>query len=253
MKKNLLFLLVTIMFTNCTETASDEKENADPLLSGITFYNEASDWYGFVDHNGIIDLNEGQKKEGISLAWYLGFADLKYSIDTVDVSTKKIKINMYADTLSTLVFENETCKLKMCRLDKIQTVYQKNKDVIYTFEDILTKDKDGADVKVDKNGIYGDGSYVVIMRSGRLDWLFELDNYKIKAKRIEKTYGEMSEATEVVLIDETYDYSRMENEVIFTNTNSKLYGKLNTTDMTLELTQLAPLKKNLGTFKLKEK
>lgn len=250
MKKNLLFLLVAAMFTNCTENTGDE--NADPLLTGITFYYEANDWYKDIEGERVYDLNEGQKKDNISLAWYLGITDLEYSKDTVDVATKKIKTNMYADTLSILTLGNETCKFKMCRLDKIQIIYQKDQDIVYTFQDALTKDEYGADVKVDKDGIYGDGSYVVIMRSGGLDWLFELNNYKIKAKRIEQKYAEMSEATEVVLIDETYDYTRVEDEVIFTNTNSKLYGKLNTTNMTLELTQIAPTKKNLGTFKLKE-
>lgn len=251
MKKILLLLLVAGMFTNCTENTSNERENVDPLLSGITFYYSTDTMFPEREKVGSLP-STGYNRD---LHEFLMSFKLKHTNDTIQESKVKVYKDTYTDTISSIKFDGDACLFNVVESKRVYDTYRADKTINYTFSSGVLN-INGWDIEIDKEGIYSnysfDGTSSTRENLG-LKKIFSLNDYKIRAERLQLEDSEKSDSISTLLSNDKYSFVRNENEVIFTSGGSKLYGKLNTTDMTLELTQIAPLKKNLGTFKLKEK
>lgn len=251
MKKILLILSVVSLLYSCTE--NDGNENADPLLSGITFYQEdispVRSYGGSYSNSLLVD-----GYYNTDLDYFIRLFDITYDTDTIK-SLKKIADNVYSDTLYALSFNSSKCQMRISKYDKIQIGYREQKIVSYVFPYVEKYNYQGSyrSILIDQNGIYSNlfNPNGDIQRSS-MDCIFKLDNYKLKTEELIRKYDEITKGDELCFANETYNYIRTDEEVILTNDDKKVYGKLNTTHMTLELTQIAPTKKNLGTFKLKE-
>lgn len=253
MKKILLLLLVAGMFTNCTENTSNERENVDPLLSGITFYYSTDTMFPerekVGEPSGII-INSGGE-----LWKFISRFSLSYTEKKMSEPKRVVYKDTWVDTISSIKFSGDYCVFNREECKRIYDIYHIDEITVYTFnEDMRTVN--GWEVKVDKDGIYSNYSLDggLSTRGGlNLKKLFSLNDFQREVKSGFDEKSEKKDSISTLLSNDKYSFVRNENEVIFTSGGSKLYGKLNTTDMTLELTQIAPLKKNLGTFKLKEK
>lgn len=249
MKKILLILSVVSLLYSCTE--NDGTENADPLLSGVTFYSSTDTMFPerekVGEPSGII-ISSGELWEFVSRF------SLSYIEETMREPKRRVYKDTYLDTIFSIKFSGDFCIFKLQECKRIYDIYHVDEITVYTFsEDLRTVD--GWVVKVDKDGIYSnynDDDFAIARGEPSLKKLFSLSNYEKKVKSGYDAISEKNDSIATTLSSEKYSFIRDENEVILSNENSKLYGKLNTTNMTLELTQIAPTKKNLGTFKLKE-
>lgn len=247
MKKILLILSVVSLLYSCTE--NDGTENADPLLSGITFYSSTDTMFPEREEVG----KSPSYRYNYELVSFLDDFPLNYTEKTI-LQEAKVKVykDTYIDTISSIKFTGDACIFSNMESKRIYDIYRREKIVNYIFSEGVFNIR-GWIVEVDKDGIYSDHNddLVIERSSAGLKKEFSLDNYKIEVERSWKEEIEKNDSISTTLSSEKYSFVRNENEVILSNENSKLYGKLNTTNMTFELTQIAPTKKNLGTFKLK--